>query len=499
MASLIGKAFGPYKVLDKIGEGGMAVVYRGVQESLDRYVAIKVLRTELSADQQFIARFRQEALAVAQLSHPNILHVYDAGFAHGVYYLVMAYVDGGSLQDLIAQGPVEPAFACSIAVPLAEALDHAHQRGLVHRDVKPSNILLTRDGRPLLTDFGIARLLDEGQRLTRTGTSIGTPEYMAPEQAQGQQTDGRTDIYALGIVLYEILAGTVPFSAQTPVATLYRHVNEPAPPLQQLNISVPDWLGAVVAKALAKRPVDRFQRAGELAEALRQGREPAAVGARIPSRQRGKAAATQMMGAATAERAAPARRRLNLVPVLMAILGVALVAAAAVGAASLFGGGSDGDGDTAVSPTVTLANRDEETQPPAGATTSVPAAATISTAATPSPTATLSPTASPTPTVTRERTETPTRTPSRTPTPTRTPSRTPSRTPTTAPSTDTPVPLPTNTQPPPPTNTPVPPTNTPKPPTNTPAPPPPTNTPAPPPPTATQPPPSPTTGPPPPP
>lgn len=497
MERLIGKAFGPYKVLEKIGEGGMAVVYRGVQESLDRSVAIKVLRTELSADQEFIARFRQEALAVAQLSHPNILHVYDAGFAHGVYYIVMAYVDGGSLKDLIAQGPVEPGFACSIAAPLAEALDHAHQRGLVHRDVKPSNILLTRDGRPLLTDFGIARLLDEGQRLTRTGTSIGTPEYMAPEQAQGQQVDGRTDIYALGIVLYEMLAGWVPFSAQTPVATLYKHVNEPAPPLQQVNISVQDWLGAVVGKALAKRPVDRFQRAKEMAEALRQQREPAAVAAPPPSRDQDQGAATQVAGAATAERAAPARRKLNLTPILMGVLGVALVAALVVGGVSLFGGGSDGNGGApTLPPTVTLALRGEETQPPVGATTSAPAAVT------PTPMATPSATVSPTRTATDARTQTPTRTRTPSPTPTRTPSRTPSRTPTSVPSTNTPVPTPTNTQPAPtstpvpPTNTPVPPTSTPIPPTNTPVPP--TDTPAPPPPTATQPPPPPTDEPPPP-
>jgi len=265
MDSLIGKAFGPYKVLDKIGEGGMAVVYRGVQESLDRYVAIKVLRTELSADQEFIARFRQEALAVAQLSHPNILHVYDAGKANDRYYIAMAYVEGGTLKDLLRQGPLEIESACSIGSQMADALDYAHRHGLIHRDVKPSNVLLTGDGRPLLTDFGIAKALYEAQQLTRTGISIGTPEYMAPEQASEQPPDGRTDIYALGILLYEMLTGHVPFVADTPLATLYMQVHRSPPPLRQVNGNIPAWLEAVVNKALAKDPKDRYQSAEEMA------------------------------------------------------------------------------------------------------------------------------------------------------------------------------------------------------------------------------------------
>jgi serine/threonine protein kinase len=283
MDGLIGQTIGPYKITERIGEGGMAVVYKGYQQSLNRYVAIKVLRSELAQDEQFVERFRREALAVAELSHPNILHVYDAGMAHGSYYIVMAFVDGGSLRDLIAQGPLEIEYATSIAGQLAEALDHAHRNGLVHRDVKPNNILMTREGRPLLTDFGIAKALHESQGLTRTGHSIGTPEYMAPEQIQGQKVDGRTDIYALGIVLYEMLVGWAPFSATTPVAALYKQVNEPPPPLRQANISVPDWLESVVLKTLAKRPQERFQRAGELAEALRQRRAPTKVPTPAPA------------------------------------------------------------------------------------------------------------------------------------------------------------------------------------------------------------------------
>lgn len=274
MDSLIGQQFGPYKITEKLGEGGMAVVYKGYQQSLNRYVAIKVLRQELAQDEEFVARFRREALAVADLDHPNILHVYDAGFVQGMYYIVMAFVDGGSLRDLVSQGSLEPEYALSIASQVADALHHAHQRGIVHRDVKPNNILLSRDGRPLLSDFGIAKALHESTGLTRTGMSIGTPEYMAPEQIQGQKVDARTDIYALGIVLYEMLAGWAPFSSTTPVAALYKQVNEPPPPLRQANISIPAWMEAVVSKALAKSPLDRYQQASDFAGALRQRQAP---------------------------------------------------------------------------------------------------------------------------------------------------------------------------------------------------------------------------------
>lgn len=286
MDPLIGQMIGPYRVTSRIGDGGMAVVYKGYQESLNRDVAIKVLRSELAQDEQFLERFRREALSVAELSHPNILHVYDAGSMQGLHYIVMAYVDGGSLKDLINQGPVDIDQAVSITAQVADALGHAHKHGLVHRDVKPNNILMTRDGRPLLTDFGIAKAVNESQRLTRTGTSIGTPEYMAPEQIQGQRVDGRTDIYALAIVLYEMLVGWAPFGATTPVATLYRQVNEPPPPLRQANISVPGWLEAVTFRALSKVPQERFQTAEDFAAALRKRQTPEKPAATVLSQGR---------------------------------------------------------------------------------------------------------------------------------------------------------------------------------------------------------------------
>jgi tRNA A-37 threonylcarbamoyl transferase component Bud32 len=437
MNELIGKAFGPYKVMDKIGEGGMAVVYKGFQESLNRYVAIKVLRTELAQDQEFIDRFRREALAVAKLAHPNILHVYDAGAAHGVYYIVMDYVDAGSLKDLIQLGPVNTDQAVFIATQLADALDYAHREGLIHRDIKPSNILLTRDGRPLITDFGIAKAVHASTRLTRTGTSIGTPEYMAPEQIQGQSVDGRTDIYALGIVLYEMLTGQVPFSAQTPVATLYRQVNEPPPPLQQMNISIPAWLDAVVDSALAKRPDERFQRARDLAKALEARRmpgdaEPAKAAAAPPSKRK-----------RPAPEPTERPRTRNPVPLLLGAIGVLALVLIGV-ALAVFLGGRDGEEPTPVSPAVVAA-----------ATTAVPIAATPS-----EPTATPLDQESPaTPDsieteVANRLTATAQARPSDTPTPP--PTDTPPPIPT-----DTPLPIATDT--PRPTNTPVS-TPTPKPP-----------------------------------
>lgn len=328
MDSLIGQQFGPYKITEKLGEGGMAVVYKGYQQSLNRYVAIKVLRQELAQDEEFVARFRREALAVADLDHPNILHVYDAGFVQGMYYIVMAFVDGGSLRDLVSQGPLEPEYALSIASQVADALHHAHQRGIVHRDVKPNNILLSRDGRPLLSDFGIAKALHESTGLTRTGMSIGTPEYMAPEQIQGQKVDARTDIYALGIVLYEMLAGWAPFSSTTPVAALYKQVNEPPPPLRQANISIPAWMEAVVAKALAKSPLDRYQQASDFAEALRQRQAPA----RTPG-------PTRIATPAKMPRVEPeGKGRRKAIPVLIAGIVLLLLALVAVVVILLSGG-----------------------------------------------------------------------------------------------------------------------------------------------------------------
>jgi serine/threonine-protein kinase len=268
MDPLIGKTLGQYQIISEIGRGGMATVYRGMQTSLGRPVAIKVLLSELSHDPDFRQRFQREAYAVAQLAHPNILPVYDFGQdpATGAVYFVTQYVDGGTLAARMGR-PMPPEEASRIAAQIARALDCAHSRGIIHRDIKPSNVLMTREGHPLLTDFGIAKIMAE-TRLTRTGTSMGTPAYMSPEQAQGKPVDHRADLYALGIMFYEMLAGSLPFEADTPLSLLHLHVTKEPPPLRERAPEVSRSLERIVMRALAKDPDDRFATAGELAEAL---------------------------------------------------------------------------------------------------------------------------------------------------------------------------------------------------------------------------------------
>jgi predicted Ser/Thr protein kinase len=268
MNDLVGTRLGKYEIQAEIGHGGMATVYRAYQESLNRHVAVKVLAGQLAHDDDFRQRFEREAKAVAQLNHPNILPVYDYGEdpQRDVVYFVSQLVEGGTLSRRMGQPlPVEQ--AVRIASGVAQALDYAHRHGIIHRDVKPSNILLTEDGRPLLTDFGIARIV-QATRLTRTGTSLGTPEYMSPEQAKGEPLDPRADIYSLAIVLYEMLIGRPPFQAGTDVAVLHQQVYEPPPPPRQLRPDIPRRLGKVILKALAKDPVRRYPTAGALAQAL---------------------------------------------------------------------------------------------------------------------------------------------------------------------------------------------------------------------------------------
>ena len=251
---------GHYKIIQEIGRGGMAVVYRAYQTSLNRHVAIKVLPQHLGFDQVFVERFQREARASAQLRHPNIAVIYDVGHDQGYYYIVMELLEGRTLKQVIVQNgtlPVER--ATRIAEQVAAALDYAHERGLVHRDVKPANIFVGKDDHVTLTDFGIAKATVESRQLTSTGTLMGTPEYMSPEQAEGEEVDCRTDLYALGIVLYEMLAGRPPFRTEVPLATLYKQVNETPLSIRQLRPHVPRWMEMVVHMALAKRPQDRGQ------------------------------------------------------------------------------------------------------------------------------------------------------------------------------------------------------------------------------------------------
>jgi len=298
MDPLIGKRLGKYEFQAEIGRGGMGIVYRGFDAALRRSVAIKVLPQQFTYDTQFIQRFQQEAVLAASLRHPGIVTIHDVGEQDGIHFIVMEYLEGTTLEGVIAQrGPLPLAQAGRILCQLADALDFAHGRGVIHRDVKPANVMVSPEGRATLMDFGLVRAA-EGTSLTRSGTVMGTPEYMSPEQALGEHVDGRSDIYSLGIVLYKMLNGKVPFSRSTPYATTYAHIHEPPPPLRQAAPgAVPAPVDAVVTRALAKRPEERYQRAGLLADAFDAaiaGRAPAAVPEPRPAA--GAASATRLIG-----------------------------------------------------------------------------------------------------------------------------------------------------------------------------------------------------------
>jgi eukaryotic-like serine/threonine-protein kinase len=345
-----------YEVGRLLGSGGMAEVYEGRDRLLARQVAIKVPLPQYAHDPAFQQRFRREAQAAASLSNPGVVAVYDTGMQNGTPFIVMEFVGGRTLKEtILAEGPLAPDRAAQIAADVCSALAAAHARGLVHRDVKPPNVMLTHSGRVKLMDLGIARA-DAAESATQTGahtTMIGTALYLSPEQAQGQPVDPRSDLYSLGCCLYEMLTGSVPFRGATPVAILYRHVREdPAPP-RLLNPQVPPALEAVCLKALAKRPEDRYQTAVEMRDDLLRARAGGPVQAGAPATA---AMATTVLpplaGAdptavygrtVTADRssrhaAAPPRRRHRwLVWVLVPLGVVALTVGAALLASKLVG------------------------------------------------------------------------------------------------------------------------------------------------------------------
>jgi len=261
---LLGATLGRCVIESMLGEGGMARVYRARQEHLDRTVAIKVLPPYYASDPAFVERFKLEARALAQLTHPNIVTVHDAGEDAGLLFIVMEFVNGGTLRQRMSS-PMAVQDVTRIIREVASALEYAHSKGIVHRDVKPVNVLMDTSGRAVLSDFGIAKVLATSAVVTRSGAGVGTPEYMSPEQCRGTTVDARTDIYALGVMLYEMLTGHTPFEADNYTALAHSHIYEPVPPPSRYNPRISPAVQAVIMKALEKDPSERFQHANDMA------------------------------------------------------------------------------------------------------------------------------------------------------------------------------------------------------------------------------------------
>ncbi|MCC6615384.1 MAG: protein kinase [Anaerolineae bacterium] len=277
---------GPYRIIRQIGQGGMATVYQAYHERLDRPVAVKVMHQALLQDPTFLTRFEREAKIIARLDHPHIVPVYDYSEIDGQPYLVMKYVEGRTLKQTLIKRALTIEEILDILTPIGNALDYAHQMGVLHRDIKPSNIILDGRDTPYLTDFGMARMAQAGDSTISTDMMLGTPQYISPEQALGKtDLDARTDLYSLGVVLYEVIVGQVPFSGDTPYSVIHDHIYRPLPLPTAINPEVPRPVEQVLVKALSKEPAKRFQSARELMDALRQAIQVAGLQELDPDRQ----------------------------------------------------------------------------------------------------------------------------------------------------------------------------------------------------------------------
>jgi predicted Ser/Thr protein kinase len=363
-----------------LGRGGMGVVFRARQVALDRPVAVKVVSPSLAHDAEFRRRFEQEARIAASLDHPNVVPVYGAGEDRGHLYIVMRLVEGTDLAGMIAaRGRLDPALAVRVVEQIASALDAAHAAGLVHRDIKPANVLVTGDAdatRAYLTDFGLTKQAAATAGMTRTGQWLGTLDYAAPEQIAGQRVDARTDVYALGCVLFAALSGEVPFPRDSEPAKLYAHLHDPPPALSEVAPGLPPGLDDVVARALAKEPGDRFPSAGDLARAARALVRGEQVAEPERSVARGEAAPTRRTAPATERATRPARTRVDpprpeperagrgrAIGIAAAV--VVLLGAGGAGAAVLLGGEDDPPGPTVTTVETTVdGGGDTETTPP---------------------------------------------------------------------------------------------------------------------------------------
>jgi eukaryotic-like serine/threonine-protein kinase len=332
---------GRYRLESKLGSGGMSTVYRALDEVLDRPVAIKLLHREISEEADQLERFRREARAAARLSHPNLVGVIDAGEDDGRPYIVFEYVEGRTLKRRIQEeGPLPVDEAVAYAIEIGRGLTAAHARKLVHRDVKPQNVLIDPDGRAKVTDFGIARSL-EAKGLTATGRVVGTTDYVSPEQAMGEDVDERSDAYSLGVVLYEMLTGDVPFRAETQVGVAMKHVNEPMPDVQARRPEVSAAVAAVVDRATTKDPRDRY---GTVAEMVRDLEQTLEVEAARHGGTTGEATSVLDSVPPSHRRLDGRRRRMSGLGLTMAIVGIALIAAAVIFGDDIDLGGDESSG-----------------------------------------------------------------------------------------------------------------------------------------------------------
>ncbi len=347
-----------YELEELVGTGGMSTVFRARDRQLERRVAIKILHEHYAEDPEYLERFRREARAVARLSHPNIVTVIDRGDDGGRQYIVFEHVDGENLKELVLRsGRLPVRRALELALAIADGLSFAHDHGLVHRDVKPQNVLLNQEGEVKVTDFGIARSLHVEHGVTQTGTVLGTGEYLAPEQASGKPVSPATDVYSLGVVLWELLAGDVPFVGENFVAVALRHVNEPPPDLRQRRPDVTPRLEAAIERALAKDPARRFPSMAAFAKELRaclaeaDGETPPPPVVDDLELTRVTPPAPAPVPPPARRRARRRRRRRTVLYVLLALVvaGAAFAAVLLLGGSSHHGGGSGGGGSTGTS------------------------------------------------------------------------------------------------------------------------------------------------------
>ena len=417
MSELIGKELGPYRILEQIGVGGMATVYKAYHATMDRYVAVKVLTAQMGAGEELRSRFQREAKVVAQLEHAHILPVYDYGQSGNLLYLVIRYVEAGTLKERIAAGLEDLDEVNRVMQQVGGALDYAHLLGVVHRDIKPSNVLIDDRGDCYLTDFGLAKVMEASVRLTATGVGLGTPAYMSPEQGQGDPADGRSDIYSLGVMLYEMVTDHLPYEAETPLAVVLKHISAPLPLPRDVNPGLSEAVERVILKAMAKDPRDRFRTVGEMMVAL----DTAVRGAVLTSPS---TALPLAQGRERAQRSVWQRSALWGIVVLVALVGMALLSYRLLPVARQRGQARS----TAVAvaqQTPAARSRPTETETPTATATPTP---TSTPTPFPSPTqtstwtATATHTLTPIPTATLTVTNTPTVTPTPTLTHTPTPS-----------------------------------------------------------------------------